>query len=203
MGFAQAHVKRVSEGNDINDCVSTYATIKILTLAGAVAVTLSLLFLYDTSSMRRMEPTVKELVLSSWPILCSIVSQASPRLTFDARLQTTKTQLSLLVDPLIRVPLVVLLLVDRQGVIEVAWAYVLGGLGVSVVALFYLFRIKVHLDHAHPVPFIFDLCPPGARHRHRRHRALQLDKLVIGTFIAKDAVRSIAPARTCCPCSWW
>jgi O-antigen/teichoic acid export membrane protein len=144
LGFAQAHIKRVSEGNDLNDCVSTYATVKLCTLAGAVTVTLALLFSYDLIFPTPMEPTVKELVyiLLAYYVFYGLAGIAT--LTFDARLQTTKTQLSVLVDPLIRVPLVIFLLMDRQGVTEVAWAYVLGGLATVCVALFYLFRDKVH-----------------------------------------------------------
>ena len=189
LGFAQAHIKRVSEGNDLNDCVSTYATVRLCTLAGAVAVTLTLLFSYDLIFPTPMEPTVKELVyiLLAYYVFYGLAGIAT--LTFDARLQTTKTQLSVLVDPLIRVPLVVFLLIDRQGVTEVAWAYVLGGLATVCVALFYLFRDKVHwtkptlfrsyMRYAAPVLAIVIAATVLST----------LDKLVIGTFISEDSVR--------------
>jgi O-antigen/teichoic acid export membrane protein len=189
LGFAQAHIKRVSEGNDLNDCVSTYATVKLCTLAGAVAVTLALLFSYDLIFPTPMEPTVKELVyiLLAYYVFYGLAGIAT--LTFDARLQTTKTQLSVLVDPLIRVPLVIFLLMDRQGVTEVAWAYVLGGLATVCVALFYLFRDKVHwtrptlfrsyLRYATPVLAIVIASTVLST----------MDKLVIGTFISEDSVR--------------
>ncbi len=189
LGFAQAHIKRISEGNDINDCVSTYATVRLCTLAGAVVVTLVLLFTYDLIFPVPMEPTVKELVyiLLAYYVFYGVAGIAT--LTFDARLQTTKSQLSLLMDPLIRVPLVIFLLVNRQGVSDVAWAYVIAGLAVSVVALFYLFRDKIrwtrptlfrsYLQYATPVLAIVITATVIST----------LDKLVIGTFISEDSVR--------------
>ncbi len=37
LGFTNAHIKRISEGRDINDCVSTYAAIELI-LTGAMVV---------------------------------------------------------------------------------------------------------------------------------------------------------------------
>ncbi len=189
LGFAQAHIKRVSEGNDLNDCVSTYATVKLCTLAGAVAVTLALLFSYDLIFPTPMEPTVKELVyiLLAYYVFYGLAGIAT--LTFDARLQTTKTQLSVLVDPLIRVPLVVFLLMDRQGVTEVAWAYVLGGLATVCVALFYLFRDKVHWTKPTLFRSYMRYATPVLAIVIASTVISTLDKLVIGTFISEDSVR--------------
>lgn len=189
LGFSQAHIKRVSEGKDLDDCVSTYATVKLVCLGGAIAVTVFLLTFYDAIFAAPMDPTVEQLIyiLIAYYIFYGLASIAT--LTFDARLQTTKSQLSLLIDPLIRVPLVVFLLINRQGVTEVAWAYVLAGIGVCIVALAYLYRDKVHLTRPTLFRSYLKYATPVMTIVIASAILSQMDKLVIGTFISEDSVR--------------
>ncbi len=39
-GFTNTHIKRISEGRDINDCVSTYAAIELILTSAMVIITL-------------------------------------------------------------------------------------------------------------------------------------------------------------------
>jgi len=41
LGFSAAHVKRISEGKDLGECIGTYATIKILLTVVMVALVIS------------------------------------------------------------------------------------------------------------------------------------------------------------------
>jgi len=140
LGFGSAHIKRVSEGYDLNACVSTFAYVKgLLTIAMILVVVLSV----------GVESVVSEHPFSGSSIqimLVLLVYQALGDLTtiatytFNARVQTAKSQLTFVCDPLVRLPLLVFMLTNGMGATTVVFAYLAGGIGAISVAIFQISR---------------------------------------------------------------
>ena len=63
--------------------------------------------------------------------------------TFDARLKTAKSQISLFMEPIVRVPLVVFVAFNRLSDVQLAYAYLLGTLAIAVISLILLSRERI------------------------------------------------------------
>ena len=63
--------------------------------------------------------------------------------TYDARVQTAKSQVAFIFDPLVRVPVIVFVLIGGMGMTEVAYAYLAGGASAIVVALLMISRERI------------------------------------------------------------
>ena len=139
LGFGSAHIKRVSEGLDEGDCISTYTVIKTVLTAFMVVFVLSALLLWNNVLGGHMSSESWDLVtlFVLYYIMYDIASIATQ--TFIARMETTKAQLVFLVDPFIRIPLIVFVSVNHMTSNGLAYAYVFAALGVLLVST-YLFR---------------------------------------------------------------
>jgi O-antigen/teichoic acid export membrane protein len=145
LGFSSAHIKRVSEGRDINDCVSTFAAVKLVLTGVFVAVTLASLVIWTTLLGGSISQDTLNLALLF--LLYNVLYQISSIATFTytATLETVKANLVTLIDPVIRIPLVAFVAVGSLGIINLAYAYVAAAFGVVFVALFLLFRDRIKL----------------------------------------------------------
>jgi O-antigen/teichoic acid export membrane protein len=182
LGFGSAHIKRVSEGLDLDDCVSTYTVIRIFLTGIMVTVVLLSILVYAIVFGQNFTSSTFEIILLFllYFVYYDIATIATT--TFDARVETAKTQLSVLVDPLIRIPLVVFVSINRLSTVHLAYAYVLSGLGVAIVSLVLLSRERVrwckptlfrsYLKFAFPIALISVM---GAI-------SSNADKLLIGFF---------------------
>jgi len=143
LGFGSAHTKRVSEGYDLNECVSTFAYVKVLlTLAMALFVIFSVGIWTLASEHPLSNSSIRILlVLLVYQVLGDLTTIATT--TFDARVQTAKSQLVVLCDPLARLPFLVFILLGGMGASGVSFAYLAGGISASVVALFLISREKI------------------------------------------------------------
>ncbi len=143
LGFGSAHIKRVSEGQDIDDCVSTYAVIKLALTGVMVIFTLSSIFVWTSILGGTLEETSTDLILLFilFQVLFDISSIAT--FTFQAKMEMAKLPLVTLIDPLVRVPLIIIISVNSMGMMELAYAYVISALAVALVAMFMLFRDKI------------------------------------------------------------
>lgn len=144
LGITQAHIKRLSEGKNINECVSTYATIKIILTAAMVVITLSSVFFWTAVLGKTFSDTSIEIILLFvlYYVMFDLASIAIS--TFDAKVETAKSQFIQLMDPIIRVPLVILVALSRFSVNELALAYILGAVGLGFTAFILLRRERIH-----------------------------------------------------------
>ena len=140
LGFGSAHIKRVNEKEDLNDCISTYATIKFLLTAVTVAVTVvSVLiwqFLLGGSVTTQTASLIVLFIL--YQIFYSLANIAI--YTYQATLETFKSQLIPFADPFIRVPLVIFVAFGSPGTMTLAYTYVIAALAVAIVAFLLLRR---------------------------------------------------------------
>lgn len=107
LGMGQAHVKRVSEGRDPGDCFATFAVFKLV--ATGVFVLLALLVLWGyTLTGRTIEDTSWMVILFSLAYYVAKAFQDIGQSSFDARLETAKSQLATFLDTAVRTGLTIL-----------------------------------------------------------------------------------------------
>jgi len=143
LGFGTAHTKRVSEGHDLDACVSTFAYVKgLLTLAMVLLVLLAVGILTITSEQALTASSVQILlILLIYQVLGALTSIATT--TFDARVQTAKSQLIFICDPLVRIPLLAVVLTGGLGITSVAHSYIAGGIGAIAVASYLISKERI------------------------------------------------------------
>ena len=143
LGFNSAHIKRVSEGQDENDCVSTYFVTKIsLTSFMVVFVFVSLIVWNDiTNTVISAEVWNLVILFVLYYVMYDISTVVIS--TYTARMETTKSQLIALTDPLIRIPLIIFVSINRLTTTDLAFAYVFAALGVLLVSIFLLKRGRI------------------------------------------------------------
>ena len=139
-GFQNAHVKRVSEGQDFETCMGTFTAIKI-TLTGLMSLLLiSSLFVWQHVLGRGFESPEHELaiyVMLIYFILWSL--SLIMKTTFQAKKQTARQHLPMLFETLGRVVATIYVIWVDLGPVALAWTYVVGEI-VVFISLAYFFR---------------------------------------------------------------
>ena len=151
LGFNAAHVKRLSEGKDLSDCVSTYLIVKLLLTCAMVVIVLSSLFVWTELMGFKLTDSSTDIIFLFvlYHVFYDVAHLAT--YTFDARLESFKTQITLVMDPLIRIPLVIFISLNRLDDLTLSYAYVIGGLAMATTGLIILSR--KHLKMRKPALF--------------------------------------------------
>lgn len=140
LGYDVAHLKRVSEGKDLDRCIGTYLTVKIVLAAVTIAVVVGTTFIWKLIFHGEFESSTHEIVLYILLISVVISNLASVMLqTFAARKETAKQQMPLLTGRIVQALSRIFVAVMSLSVFILAGAYVLGAIVTFVFALF-LFR---------------------------------------------------------------
>jgi O-antigen/teichoic acid export membrane protein len=196
LGFQNAHIKRVSEGQDENDCISTYFVTKLVLTSLMVVFALSAIFTWNSITNSVMSPETWSLLILF--LLYYVMYDFAYVVihTYNARMETTKSQLILLTDPIIRIPLVIFVSINHLTTIDLAYAYVLAALGVLLVSAFLLRRgsfrwkkptlFRSYLKFAIPLALV---SIAGAV-------TLNLDKILIGIFDSTGDVAYYSSSQT-------
>ena len=196
LGFGSAHIKRVSEGLDEGDCISTYTVIKVALTAFMVVFVIVALLLWNNVLGGSMSSDTWNLVtlFVLYYIMYDIASIAT--VTFTARMETTKAQLVFIVDPMIRIPLIVFISINHMTMNEIAYAYVFAAMAVLLVSIFLLRRgnlrwkkptlFRSYLKFALPISLI---AIAGAI-------TANLDKILIGYFDSPSNVAYYSSSQT-------
>lgn len=195
LGFGSAHIKRISEGQDERDCFSTFVVIKIALTVFMVVFVLAVLLLWNNVLGGGMTPATWNLVMLF--VLYYVMYDLSSIVTttFTAKMETAKSQVVALIDPLIRVPLIIFISLNHFSD-YLAYAYVLAAIGVLLVSLFLLKRNNIrwkrptlfrsYLKFALPLSII---SIAGAL-------TANLDKILIGYFDSPGNVAYFASSQT-------
>lgn len=139
-GFNAAHVKRVSEGEDLEKCVGTFFVIKLVITGIMAGCVLFSIFFWKFVMGRGFKSPEHEEIIYPFILYYVILSlSAVPLGTFSARRETAKQQLPGLMEPMTRAPLSILIAVGAFGVMALAGAYVIGVLAILISAII-LFR---------------------------------------------------------------
>jgi O-antigen/teichoic acid export membrane protein len=119
LGFSAAHVKRISEGKDLGECIGTYATIKILLTGIMVALVIGgiAIWKYDEFFDATKESVIYIFIL--YYIFTNLAFIALQ--TFIGRKEIAKREVSMAFEPLVRVPLMILVaLAGATGIATIA-----------------------------------------------------------------------------------
>ncbi|MDD1755615.1 MAG: oligosaccharide flippase family protein, partial [Methanomassiliicoccales archaeon] len=145
LGFATAYIKRVNEGKDPSDCLSSYLVVKLLLLGAMMLAIFVSFWTWTVIFDRPLNDTDVQLIalFTLYYVLYSLAGVATA--TFDANLKTAKTQMALIAEMLVRVPLIFFFAIPAGSVYVLSWAYVIGGLAVLMVGLFFLSREGLRL----------------------------------------------------------
>ena len=143
LGFSSAHVKRISEGADPNECISTFAFIKVVLTGLMVLVILVSLFVWTTVMGNALTGTSIDIIFLF--ILYQVLYDLSgiATVTFQARMEMAKMPLATLIEPLVRVPLVIFVALNYMGVMELTLAYLMGAAVVFVTSMYLLLRERI------------------------------------------------------------
>lgn len=141
LGFGMAHMKRVSEGYDLGKCIGTYTTVRLI-LTGIMVLTIfcsiwAWKYLLGGSFSYAINETVVYMFILYY-VLFNIANIAI--ITYDAKVETAKSQLSALAEPLVRTPFIIVigisgLIPNELKVYYIAFAYLLGAAGLLIVAM--------------------------------------------------------------------
>ena len=140
LGFLQAHVKFISEGQDFQTCMGTFVVIKVSLTGLMILLLISSLFIWQHVLGRGFESPEHEsaiYVMLVYFILWSL--SLIMRETFQAKKETAKQELPMLFETLGRVSATIYVIWRGLGPLALAWTYVVGEILVFV-SLAYFFR---------------------------------------------------------------
>ena len=109
LGMGPAHVKHVSEGRDPGDCFATFTVYKVVATLVFIALALGVIVVYAVLLGKPIESTTMPVFLVCLVYFVSKSMQEVAQSSFDARLETARSQLASLVDTVVRVVLTAVL----------------------------------------------------------------------------------------------
>ena len=188
LGLGQAHIKRISEGKNVSYCMGTYLIIKLtLILILLFALIGFLLFKKHYFQAEFDDPDQERIIyLLLIPVILVQLSNI-PLHTFEARTESVKASLPLVLSSLIKAPFIVSVALFGLGVYGLVFARYVSGLVIIVVAYRLLKDpikfppkgyFRSYFIFAYKVFFVTILT----------QIALQIDKLLIGKFVSVEAV---------------
>ncbi len=138
LGFSTAHVKKISEGRDLSDCISTFTWIKvILTSIFVVIIVVGTAAYVVLSNTSIWNPEVVLLLLfAGYYVLYDLSMIAT--YTFNGKAEMVKSQMISLMDPVVRVPLIILVLFLGLPIVYIGAAYLLTGVAILLAAVYLL-----------------------------------------------------------------
>ena len=122
LGFSAAHVKRISEGKDLGECIGTYATIKIMLTGVMVALVIGGIAIWKYVLHNEFFDATRETVIYVFLLYYIFSNLASIALqTFVGRKEIAKREVSRAFEPFVRVPLMILVvLAGVTGIATIA-----------------------------------------------------------------------------------
>ena len=127
LGFNAAHIKRISEGKDMGNCIATYAIIKtFLTALLALAVILSIA-IWRYIMHRGFESPVNEKAIYIMLSYFALATLSSVMIsTFNARKEIAKARIPYSTFILVRVLATIFVAYNGLGPLALAYAYLIG-----------------------------------------------------------------------------
>jgi O-antigen/teichoic acid export membrane protein len=109
LGFGQAHVKRISEGQDIGTCIGTYITIKLILISLMVSIFFGSIFVWKFFFHGSFHDATTETIVYLFLIYFVIINlQQITSNTFNGKGQIAKLQINLITENIVKVPLMIL-----------------------------------------------------------------------------------------------
>ncbi len=109
LGFAKAHIKRVSEGQDLGKCIGTFATIKIVLTCIMIAIVLTAVYFIKYVTNEGFTDATSEVLIYVF-LVYSVFNNLStiPKHTFSGTREIAKLNLPDIFGRIVKVPLAIL-----------------------------------------------------------------------------------------------
>ncbi len=144
LGLSKAHIKRVSEGRDLGSCIGTYIVIKIALIGMLIGVVVGSILIWKYIVGRGFQSAEHEIVIYLMLLFYVFLELGNIAThTFSARRETAKEKIPTILDPVIRVPIIIMVAVFSLSVYALAGAYILG------IAVF--FMVSMVLFRGYPI----------------------------------------------------
>lgn len=105
LNMSEAHVKRVSEGENVGDCFATFAAFRLVSTTVFVLAALAIIVVRGPVLGKPIEATTVGALLLGLVYYVSKAAQSIAQSTFEARLEAARSQVPSFVETLVRVPL--------------------------------------------------------------------------------------------------
>lgn len=182
LGFRQAHVKRISEGQDLGLCIGTFAYIRIGLLILLAIVVLGGLGVWLYVFQKPLTDVSALLILIILVYYLLFFVNGIPNATFIARQEIAKVAIPTLIGNVFRLVIMCLVAIMGMGVIYLGYAYVIGIIITLILSLI-LFQsyprrkpsnetIRSYFRFARPLMFVIIIS----------NAANYIDKVVLGIF---------------------
>jgi len=143
LGLSLAHMKKISEGGDINDCVSTFLVIKVVLICLAVIVSMVGLFawavIFDGSVTKEYINIF--VIILAYEVFLTLINVAT--YTFQGQMSVAKGFMIQAINPLARLPLLVILAINGGTITDLAWTYTIGIFLACALAFAILLRSRI------------------------------------------------------------
>ena len=182
LGFDSSHNKRVSEGMNLGQCMGAYTGIKIgltLLMAGLALITIQVYSRFFDGFSSAKEETVVYIFLGYY-VLWSLAW--IPITTFNAQRKQAKAQLPMIVELLIRAPLIVGLVLAGYGIIWVAASYTIGAMALFLTGMIFLRRYPIRWPDRSILSNYANFAFPMSVISISAALYLYMDKVMIGLF---------------------
>lgn len=182
-GFGFAHNKRISEGQDVGECIGAYLRIKIIITICAVTALLAGLFIWEQVlghgyENQNIKPVIYIIIL--YFVLFAFAQ--IPIQTFGGLRQTAKQQLPELLGTFARVPIMIAAALMGLGVIVLALSYVVTGVVMVIVSLFFFRKFRSKRPSRELTGSYVAFAMPMAVYVLSTTIILDVDKVVLGIF---------------------
>jgi O-antigen/teichoic acid export membrane protein len=140
LGLSRAHIRHIAEGKDLGKCIGTYIVIKVALICLMSIVTISSVLIWKFVFGRGFESPQHEIVIYLMIVFYVVLELANiANHTYQARRESAKEKIPTIIDPIIRVPLIIIVAVFSLGIFALVGAYILGMVAFLIVS-FVLFR---------------------------------------------------------------
>lgn len=129
LGFQRSHIKKVSEGEDLQSCMSVYAIIKVALTSLYIVITIVfLVLLEDLMITGGLDAAIHDVILVIMAYYIPLSFTSIYTHTFIARRQIRSAQTAQVAEIATRLVATVLVILTQSGTSGLAYAYLVGGL---------------------------------------------------------------------------
>ena len=153
IGYGGSHVKRISEGQDLATCIGTFIVIRVICTAAMAATVLVSLKVYTFYYPQALTDVSMGVILATLVYFIFLLLGTIPTATFDARAETSKTQIAGMAQHPVKIAAVIFVVLtathlartglDSDVAYRLTWAYyTIGGIVSFLVAWGFFFYYK-------------------------------------------------------------
>ncbi len=143
-GFGAAHVKRISEGRDIGECIGTFFTIQVVSIVVFIIAVVSSIFVWKNILHRGFESAQHEytiyIILGFFAAnnLSTVATQ-----TFIGKIEIAKNQMIILVGATIQLIVTIIIVTSVRDTYLYAVTFVIGAFANLFIAYYFLLKLPI------------------------------------------------------------